>query len=35
MVTMAKGLAISYIPLSATVTRQEIYDQCFCDPADP
>lgn len=35
MVTMAKGLASSYMPLSATVTRQEIYDKFLCDPADP
>ena len=35
MVTMAKGLASSYMPLSATVARQEIYDKFLCDPTDP
>jgi taurine-pyruvate aminotransferase len=35
MVTMAKGLASSYMPLSATVTRQQIYEKFLCDPADP
>ncbi len=35
MVTMAKGLASSYMPLSATVARQEIFDKFLCDPADP
>jgi taurine-pyruvate aminotransferase len=35
MVTMAKGLASSYMPLSATVVRQEIFDKFLCDPADP
>ena len=34
IVTMAKGLASSYMPLSATVFRQEIYDKFLCDPAD-
>lgn len=34
MVTMAKGLASSYGPLSATVVKQEVYD-CFTnDPSD-
>jgi len=32
MVTMAKGLASSYMPLSATVVRQDIYDSFLCDP---
>lgn len=35
MITMAKGLASSYMPLSATVVRQEIYDKFLCDPANP
>jgi taurine-pyruvate aminotransferase len=35
MVTMAKGLASSYAPLSATVVREEIYDKFLCDPNDP
>jgi taurine-pyruvate aminotransferase len=35
LVTMAKGLASSYMPLSATVARQSIYDQFLCDPGDP
>lgn len=35
MVTMAKGLASSYEPLSATVVKQEIYDLFLNDPADP
>ena len=35
MVTMAKGLASSYMPLSATVVRQSIYDHFLCDPGDP
>jgi taurine-pyruvate aminotransferase len=35
MVIMAKGLASSYMPLSATVARQEIFDKFLCDPADP
>jgi len=34
MVTMAKGLASSYMPLSATAVRQNIYDRFLCDPAD-
>jgi len=34
MVTMAKGLASSYMPLSATVFRQEIYNKFLCDPND-
>jgi len=35
MVTMAKGLASSYMPLSATVVRQGLYDKFLCDPSDP
>ncbi|MFH1982526.1 MAG: aminotransferase class III-fold pyridoxal phosphate-dependent enzyme [Pseudomonadota bacterium] len=35
IVTMAKGLASSYMPLSATTVRQEIYDKFLCDPGDP
>lgn len=34
IVTMAKGLASSYEPLSATVVKQHIYDHFLCDPAD-
>jgi taurine-pyruvate aminotransferase len=34
MVTMAKGLASSYMPLSATVVKEEIYGKFLCDPAD-
>lgn len=35
MVTMAKGLASSYMPLSATVARQEIFDKFLCEPNQP
>ncbi|TKB07791.1 aspartate aminotransferase family protein [Desulforhopalus sp. IMCC35007] len=35
IVTMAKGLASSYEPLSATVVKQEIYDLFINDPSDP
>ncbi|MFV0438903.1 MAG: aspartate aminotransferase family protein [Desulfopila sp.] len=35
IVTMAKGLASSYEPLSATVVKQHIYDAFLNDPADP
>lgn len=35
IITMAKGLASSYEPLSATVVKQEIYDYFLNDPADP
>ena len=35
IVTMAKGLASSYMPLSATVFRQDIFDKFLCDPANP
>lgn len=34
MVTMAKGLASSYMPLSATVVKEDIYTRFLCDPAD-
>ncbi len=35
IVTMAKGLASSYEPLSATVVKQGIYDYFVNDPTDP
>ena len=35
MITMAKGLASSYEPLSATVVKQHIFDCFLNDPADP
>lgn len=35
MVTMAKGMASAYEPLSATVVKQHIYDLFLNDPADP
>ena len=35
MVTMAKGMASAYEPLSATVVKQNIYDLFLNDPADP
>ena len=34
MITMAKGLASSYMPLSATVVKEEIYAKFLCDPSD-
>jgi len=34
MITMAKGLASSYEPLSATVVKQHIYDCFVNDPSD-
>ena len=34
MITMAKGLASSYMPLSATVVKEAIYTKFLCDPAD-
>lgn len=34
MVTLAKGLASGYMPISATVARQSIFDQFLADPAD-
>lgn len=35
IITMAKGLASSYAPVSATVVKQEIFDIFLNDPADP
>lgn len=35
IITMAKGLASSYEPLSATVVKQHIYDAFVNDPANP
>lgn len=35
IVTMAKGLASSYMPLSASVFRQDIFDKFLCDPNQP
>lgn len=35
MVTMAKGLASSYMPLSAIAVRQEIFNKFLCDQEDP
>ncbi len=35
IVTMAKGLASSYEPLSATVVKQHVYDSFLNDPSDP
>ncbi len=32
IITMAKGLASSYMPLSATVVKDEIYNKFLCDP---
>ncbi len=34
IVTMAKGMASAYQPLSATVVSQEVYDEFLADPAD-
>ncbi|MDR3591444.1 MAG: aminotransferase [Negativicutes bacterium] len=34
IVTMAKGLASAYMPISATCTKQYIFDQFLADPAD-
>ena len=34
MITMAKGLASSYMPLSATVVKEEIFAKFLCDPVD-
>lgn len=33
MVTLAKGVAASYVPLSVTVFTNEIFDRFLCDPA--
>lgn len=35
IITMAKGLASSYEPLSATVVKQHVYDCFLNDPSDP
>ncbi len=35
IVTMAKGLASSYMPLSAMAVRQEIFDKFLCEPNNP
>ncbi len=34
MITMAKGLASSYMPLSATAVREQIYAKFLCNPED-
>lgn len=34
IITMAKGMASSYMPISATVCKQHLYDQFLNDPAD-
>ncbi|WP_028308998.1 aspartate aminotransferase family protein [Desulfitibacter alkalitolerans] len=34
IVTMAKGMASSYLPISATMTKQEIFDQFVNEPTD-
>ncbi|HWR40235.1 MAG TPA: aminotransferase [Patescibacteria group bacterium] len=34
MMTMAKGLASSYMPISATVTKKHIFDRFLADAAD-
>lgn len=34
IVTMAKGTASAYVPLSITMTKQEIFDQFLNDPSD-
>ena len=35
MVTLAKGMASAYEPISATVVKQHVYDRFLNDPADP
>ena len=35
MVTLAKGMASAYEPISATVVKQSVYDLFLTDPADP
>ena len=35
MITLAKGMASAYEPISATVVKQSIYDLFMNDPADP
>lgn len=34
IITLAKGLASGYMPISATVARKSIFDQFLVDPAD-
>ncbi|MDQ7095259.1 aminotransferase [Desulfosporosinus sp. PR] len=34
MVTMAKGLASAYMPISATVIKQKLFDRFLADPSD-
>lgn len=34
MVTIAKGLASAYMPISATVVKQKIFDQFLADPSE-
>lgn len=35
MITLAKGMASAYEPISATVVKQHLYDLFLNDPADP
>lgn len=35
MITLAKGMASAYEPVSATVVKQHIFDRFLNDPADP
>jgi taurine-pyruvate aminotransferase len=35
MVTLAKGMASAYEPISATVVKQHVYDLFLNDPVDP
>ena len=35
MITLAKGMASAYEPISATVVKQHIFDRFLNDPADP
>lgn len=35
MITLAKGMASAYEPISATVVKQSVYDLFLNDPADP
>ena len=35
MITLAKGMASAYEPISATVVKQHVYDLFLNDPADP
>ncbi len=34
IVTMAKGMASSYLPLSATMAKQKVFDQFLADPGE-